>query len=71
MSSKNLINGNQKLLNVSKAAKLLSVSPKTIRRWAQSKKINGLKVGLRGDWRFTKDNLLDMVKPNKKKDESK
>ena len=50
------------LLNVQQASKIIGVSPKTIRRWAQAKKIRGLKVGTRGDWRFTKEDLLKMVK---------
>jgi len=50
------------LLNVQQASKIIGVSPKTIRRWAQTKKIRGLKVGTRGDWRFTKEDLLKMVK---------
>jgi excisionase family DNA binding protein len=50
------------LLNVQQASKLIGVSPKTIRRWAQAKKVRGLKVGTRGDWRFTKDDLLKVVK---------
>ena len=50
------------LLNVQQASKMIGVSPKTIRRWAQTKKIRGLKVGSRGDWRFTKEDLLKMVK---------
>ena len=50
------------LLNVQQASKMIGVSPKTIRRWAQTKKIRGLKVGTRGDWRFTKEDLLKMVK---------
>lgn len=50
------------LLNVQQASKLIGVSPKTIRRWAQTKKVRGLKVGTRGDWRFTKEDLLKQVK---------
>ena len=50
------------LLNVQQASKLIGVSPKTIRRWAQTKKMRGLKVGTRGDWRFTKEDLLKVVK---------
>ena len=50
------------LLNVQQASKIIGVTPKTIRRWAQTKKIRGLKVGTRGDWRFTKEDLLKMVK---------
>lgn len=52
------------LLNVQKAAAFLDVSSNTIRRWAQTKKLRGLKVGTRGDWRFTKVDLLKLVKKN-------
>ena len=54
------------LLNVKQAAEFLGVNIGTIRRWARSKALPGLKVGIRGDWRFTKDDLLTMVKPNHK-----
>ncbi len=54
-----------KMLNVRQAAAFLGVSVNTIRRWAQNKKITGLKIGTRGDWRFTKEDLLIMVKTNK------
>jgi len=52
----------EQLFNVQQASQLLGVSLKSIRRWAQQKKIRGLKVGSRGDWRFTKEDLLKMVK---------
>jgi len=52
----------EQLLNVQQASLLLGVSLKSIRRWAQQKKIRGLKVGSRGDWRFTKEDLLKVVK---------
>ncbi len=54
------------LLNVQQAAHFLNVSVSTIRRWAQQKKLNGVKVGSRRDWRFTKEELLEMVSHNKK-----
>jgi len=57
---------NTNLLNVQQAAEFLGVNVGTIRRWARSKLLFGLKVGIRGDWRFTKEDLLQMVKPNKK-----
>ena len=50
------------LLNVQKSASFLDVSVNTIRRWAQLGKIKGAKIGSRGDWRFTKDDLLKMVR---------
>jgi len=52
------------LLNVRESAAFLSVNPATIRRWAKAKKLYGLKIGTRGDWRFTKDDLLKMVRTN-------
>ncbi len=52
------------LLNVRLAAKFLSVGVSTIRRWAQQKKLHGLKVGTRSDCRFSKEYLLKMVKSN-------
>jgi excisionase family DNA binding protein len=58
-------NGNQTLLNARQAAKFLSVSIKTIRRWAQKGSLIGLKVGPRGDWRFTKEELSKMIKKPK------
>lgn len=52
---------NQELYSARQAAKLLGISVKTIRRWAQLKKLKGLKVGTRGDWRFTKNNLMKLI----------
>lgn len=49
-------------LNVQKAALFLDVSAHTIRRWAQMNTLKGVKIGTRGDWRFTKHNLLQMIK---------
>jgi excisionase family DNA binding protein len=67
MNKLSIGNSTQELLNVHEAASFLTVSVTTIRRWAQSGKITGVKIGIRGDWRFTKDDLLQMVKPNNKK----
>lgn len=52
----------QELLNIQQAAKFLGVNIRTMRRWAQKRKVKGLKVGTRGDWRFTKEDLLKLVK---------
>jgi len=52
------------LLDVHKAALFLNVSATTIHRWAQQKKLNGVKLGVRGDWLFAKKDLLKMVKEN-------
>ncbi len=51
-----------KFYTVQQAAKFLGVSVKTIRRWAQQGSLKGKKVGLRGDWRFTKEDLEKMIK---------
>lgn len=51
-----------KLLNVKKSAAFLDVSPSSIRRWAQNGQLVGLKIGSRGDWRFTRDNLMRMTR---------
>jgi excisionase family DNA binding protein len=64
MTKQSIENDTQELLNVHKAASFLTVSVTTIRRWAQSGKIIGTKVGIRGDWRFTKKDLLKMMKKN-------
>lgn len=49
------------LFNVQKAALYLGVSPVTIRRWAKANKLIGVKVGSRGDWRFTEENLKKLI----------
>ena len=64
MTKLSVENDTQELLNVHKAASFLTVSVTTIRRWAQSGGIIGVKVGIRGDWRFTKKDLLKMMKKN-------
>ncbi len=62
--SKKILSHTNQLLNVQQAATFLGVNPGTIRRWAQSKEIHGLKVGMRGDWRFTQEHILKMAKTN-------
>lgn len=41
------------LFDVREAARYLNVGVGTLRRWAQSGKAEGVKIGSRGDWRFT------------------
>lgn len=50
-----------KLFDVSQAASYLGVNPGTIRRWAHNGQLKGIKVGIRGDWRFTETELLQMT----------
>lgn len=63
MSKKNDTD-NFQLLDVQKAAEFLGVNAGTIRRWAQNKQLTGIKVGVRGDWRFREDDLLRMGNSN-------
>ena len=58
------------LVNCQRAAEYLGVSVKTVRHWAQSGKLQGKKVGSRGDWRFTPDDLNKMIKIDKNKYDS-
>ncbi len=58
------------LVNCQRAAQYLGVSVKTVRHWAQSGTLQGKKVGSRGDWRFSPDDLNKMIKVDKDKYES-
>ncbi len=51
-------------LNVHKAASFLGVHPNTIRRWAQENKLSGKRIGTRGDWRFTREALQQLMRDN-------
>lgn len=55
------------LLNVQQAASFLGVKISTIRLWARTHKLKGVKVGSRGDWRFTKEELSKMIQVEGKK----
>lgn len=47
----------QELLTIKESAMYLNVSVSTMRRWAQKGLLKGTKVGTRGDWRFTTNDL--------------
>lgn len=49
------------LMNVHDAATFLAVHPNTIRRWAQTGRLHGRRIGTRGDWRFTREDLLTVL----------
>ncbi|OGG08210.1 hypothetical protein A3D05_05750 [Candidatus Gottesmanbacteria bacterium RIFCSPHIGHO2_02_FULL_40_24] len=55
-------NNDEDFFTVNKASEFLGISVKTVRRWAQQGKLRGIKIGSRGDWRFTKYQLLKLVK---------
>jgi excisionase family DNA binding protein len=49
------------ILKTSEAARLLRVTPRTVARWAQSGKLQAVRVGRTGDYRFTRKALTDYV----------
>jgi len=53
---------NSNLLNIQQSAAFLGISASTIRRWAKTNQLNGIKVGTRGDWRFTEAQLSKLTK---------
>jgi len=60
------------LLNVQQSAAFLGVNSATIRRWAKTNQLNGIKVGSRGDWRFTEEALSKLTsKPSIKEERRK
>lgn len=63
-TSDTILSSDEPLLDVVQAAEFLRVSPGTIRRWAQKKQLTGVKVGVRGDWRFTRESLMGAVQSN-------
>lgn len=52
------------LLSVQQAAEYLGVHTGTIRRWAYDKRLEGSKIGIRGDWRFKEEALKGIMRNN-------
>lgn len=52
---------NNALIGCLQASQYLGVSVKTVRRWAQSGQLRGSKVGSRGDWRFSYEDLDNLI----------
>src|SRR5215831_4479331 len=48
-------------LSVHQAAAFLGVHPNTIRRWANQEQLPAKRIGTRGDWRFTKEALQQLM----------
>lgn len=46
------------LLTIQEAAEMLGVHPETLRRWDRSGKLKAIKLGKRGDRRFSKTDIL-------------
>lgn len=54
-----------RLYNCCTAARYLGVTPKTVRKWAQTGSLPGIKIGSRGDWRFKEEELRQVIKSPK------
>jgi PAS domain S-box-containing protein/excisionase family DNA binding protein len=52
----------EKLLTIQQASSLLGLNAGTLRHWAQENKVRAFKVGTRGDWRFKKEDLQEIIK---------
>jgi excisionase family DNA binding protein len=48
-------------LRISEAAKLLGVTPMTLRRWEEASYISPLRVGPRKDRRYKKEDILRLL----------
>lgn len=55
----------KKLLRISEAADMLSVTPLTLRRWDTKGILKPIKVGSRGDRRYDPDELEKLIKQKK------
>lgn len=58
-------NGND-LLTINEAASLLNVHPETLRRWDRSGELVAIKIGKRGDRRYSKRDILKLLSNSKK-----
>lgn len=48
-------------LRISEAAKLLGITPMTLRRWEQAEALKPLRIGPRRDRRYKKEELLRLL----------
>lgn len=49
------------LISIQEAAEMLGVHPETLRRWDRSGKLKAIKIGERGDRRFSKTDILKLL----------
>jgi len=49
------------LLSIQEAAEMLGVHPETLRRWDRSGKLKAIKIGERGDRRFSRSDILKLL----------
>ena len=50
-----------KLLRIREAAEMLSVHPETLRRWDRQGKLKAVRFGNRGDRRYRKEDILEII----------
>lgn len=53
------------VLTLKQASELLSCHPNTLRKWEQEGIVKCYRLGLRGDRRFRKEDILSLLKKNK------
>jgi len=51
-----------KLLKIREAADMLGVNPETLRRWDKSGKLKAVVISERGDRRYKKEDIVQLVK---------
>lgn len=51
-----------KLLRIKQAAELLGIAPLTLRRWDESGRLKAIRIGSRGDRRYEKRKLMELIK---------
>lgn len=56
----------EKLMTPEEAAKALSMSVLTVKKWLRSGKLKGVKIGSRGDWRVKETDLEEFIKQSTK-----
>lgn len=62
MSNKKATVALKQTLRISEAARLLGVTPMTLRRWDEAGILKARRMGPRGDRRYTREQILDVLK---------
>lgn len=50
-----------KLLTIKQAAELLGVTPLTLRRWDKNGRLQPIRLGSRGDRRYEREKLVELI----------
>ena len=56
----------EELLTIKQAAKILHVSPQTLRRWDDKRILKAIRIGTRGDRRYHKKDIEGYISHKKK-----